>query len=200
MLRQTSEWLPGFGGTDSRVETLGALLRELRVHPGAPPERWAWENILTGPFELTLEEIEGEVSAAHRKYRKRCPSYPDVVAEQLVHALEYPLLIDRTASASAYNPDTGLITIVPRTDRHRQYFETVHEASEALVERFGRGDHADVQLVACGLSLERSGALLLLRRHGLRGALSRARRTHRRAPPWMLAVRLAMVLVGSPEA
>lgn len=200
MLRQTSEWLPGFGGRDSRAELLAILLRELRVGPGAPPERDAWEQILSGPFELTLEEIESEVSSAHRKYRERCPTYPDVVAEQLVHALDFSLLIDRTASASAYNPVTGLITIVPRSDRYRQFFETVHEASEALLERLGRGDHADVQMVACGLSLERSRALLLLRRHGLRGALSRARRTHRRAPPWMLAVRLAMVLVASPEA
>lgn len=176
------------------------MLRELRVAPAAPPERQAWEEILRGPFALGLEEIESEVSAAHRRYRERCPSYPDVVAEQLVHGLGVPLLFDRTAEASAYNPVTGLITIVPRASKHRQYFEIVHETAEYLCASRSGATHADVQLMACGLSLERSQAVFLLARHGIAGALSRVRRTHRRAPPWMLAVRLSMVLIQSPEA
>jgi hypothetical protein len=197
--RTSSEWLPGFA-RDDRVELLNAMLRELRVAPAAPPERQAWDEILRGPFALGLDEIESEVSAAHRRYRERCPSYPDVVAEQLVHGLGIPLLFDRTAEASAYNPVTGLITIVPRASKHRLFFETVHETAECLCSKRPESTHADVQLVACGLSLERSRAGFLLARHGLAGALSRARRTHRRAPPWMLAVRLSMVLMSAPEA
>ena len=61
------------------------------------------------------------------------------------------------------------------------------------------GTHPDVQLGACALAVERVRAGVLLRAWGLRGALTRLRRTHRRAAPWMLAVRLAMVLAASPE-
>ncbi len=199
MVWRNSEWLPGFGGSDDRAELLNVLLRELRVAPGAPPECQAWDEIRNGPFSLSLDEIESEVTQAHRAYRVRCPTYPDVVAEQLVHALEIPLVFDRTADGSKFNPDTGLMTIIPRSDRYWQYFEIVHETAESLFAKKD-GSHPDVQVAACGLVLERKRALHLLRRYGLRGALSRVRRTHRRAPPWMLAVRLAMVLVASPEA
>lgn len=61
------------------------------------------------------------------------------------------------------------------------------------------GAHPDVQLGACALAVEHVRARVLLRAWGLRGALSRLRRNHRRVAPWMLAVRLAMVLAEAPE-
>lgn len=187
-----------FAEHEERCPRYNLVLRWLR-RLDAPPGRYEQQHAL---YEIycchrtrSLADLAAEATRAHKRYRDRGLTEPQIDPQLLAIANGVPVIFDATRDVSVlYGPKGHQVIYLASHERPTDNnFDMLHELAEWAIG--DRESHADVQVLTVLLAIEKPLVAAVLRAPNRQLATLRLIEQHPHLPRWMPV--LAVLLHGA---